>query len=385
MPDDSQRPPDRRPKLLFVVSSSCQLYSGTGTALFDWIGYARGSIDISLLIDSANRQNFEIAERFCRDHGVRLYPSEPAMWPGCCDHSPIDTVRLVHSGDWDFVECVSWASAGTNLDVLSALFPTTRLLFTPHTQPLWTLHDADAHFMVPPVLERRSDLVFLDSPDELTHFPQHCVAPERAFFVPLGVDITRFYPAVGPREPVAVSVFDAREHRKRADLLIGAFEALGAMDRGIRFVMAGMGTDRCLVSPALAPRVNRLGYIERDTLVELYQTSAVFVLLSDYEAFGLPIAEALCCGTPVVITRQHQTASLFSDLPGVQLVDNTDASAVAAAILTATQSRPDHAAIARAAIARFAVHNTYRQKLARVLELWQEDAPQAPAQAFSNA
>ena len=271
--------------------------------------------------------------------------------------------------------------------MLSALRPATRLLFTPHTQPQWTLHDAEQQFMVPPVLERmlsRSDLVFLDSPDEITHFPERSLAPDRAFFVPLGVDVARFHLVTDRREQVVTSVFDAREHRKRADLLIKAFEALGRLNADVRFVMAGMGTDRCVVSPKLAPRVRRLGYIGRDTLVELYQTSAVFVLLSDYEAFGLPIAEALCCGTPVVITRQDQTAALFSDLPGVQLVDNTDAPAVAAAILAITQSSPDHAAIAQAAIARFAVQNTYRHKLERVLQLWHRDAPKAPAHTVLN-
>lgn len=368
--------PSARTSLLFVVSSSCQLYSGTGTALFDWIGYARDHIDVSLLIDSADRGNFEIAERFCRAHGIRLHPSEPATWPGCPDRSPRDTARIVCSGAWDFVECVSWASAATNLDVLSARSRRTRLLFTPHTQPLWTLPEAWRYFMVPAVLRRmlaEADLVFLDSPDELAHVPDVAVPSERAFFVPLGVDTARFAPVPGPREPVLFSVFDFREHRKRPDLLIRAFEAVADLDPAVQFTLAGKGSDTCVVSPRLASRLRRAGYLGRGELQHLFQTGTAFVLLSDYEAFGLPIAEALCCGTPVVITRQDQTARLFGDLPGVHLVDNTDTGAVAAAILSVAHGRPDHFAIARAAAARFAHDRTYGRKLARILEF-----PRAP-------
>lgn len=42
---------------------------------------------------------------------------------------------------------------------------------------------------------------------------------------------------------------------------------------------------------------------ENPTLVDLYNASDLFVLPSQVEGFGLPIAEAMACGVPVVVTR----------------------------------------------------------------------------------
>jgi glycosyltransferase involved in cell wall biosynthesis len=39
--------------------------------------------------------------------------------------------------------------------------------------------------------------------------------------------------------------------------------------------------------------------VPKDELVRLYQQAACFVFPSRYEGFGLPIVEAMACGTPV--------------------------------------------------------------------------------------
>ena len=38
-------------------------------------------------------------------------------------------------------------------------------------------------------------------------------------------------------------------------------------------------------------------------LVEMYNASDLFVLPSQVEGFGLPIAEAMACGLPVMVTK----------------------------------------------------------------------------------
>lgn len=47
----------------------------------------------------------------------------------------------------------------------------------------------------------------------------------------------------------------------------------------------------------------RLGFVETDDLVMLYNMATVFVMPSLYEGFGLPILEAMSCGTPVITAR----------------------------------------------------------------------------------
>ena len=45
-----------------------------------------------------------------------------------------------------------------------------------------------------------------------------------------------------------------------------------------------------------------LGYVEREALPGLLGGAEAFVFLSLYEGFGMPVAEALACGTRVVTT-----------------------------------------------------------------------------------
>lgn len=47
-------------------------------------------------------------------------------------------------------------------------------------------------------------------------------------------------------------------------------------------------------------RVVRLGYVDRQTLPALYRAASVCVMPSEEEGFGLPVLEALACGTPVI-------------------------------------------------------------------------------------
>ncbi len=48
----------------------------------------------------------------------------------------------------------------------------------------------------------------------------------------------------------------------------------------------------------------RLGFVESNDLVSIYNIATVFVMPSLYEGFGLPILEAMSCGCPVVTTKE---------------------------------------------------------------------------------
>jgi glycosyltransferase involved in cell wall biosynthesis len=381
---------DARPTVLVVVSSSCQLYSGTGKALFDWIRHAGRALDFSILIDTGIRRNFEIAATFCREENLRLYPSPPEQVPGCPDSCPADVASVLRSRPWDYVECVSWANAATNLQVLNNLPETSRLLFTPHTQPLWTLPTPGRFFMVQHVfgtMLRVCDLVLMDTPRELEHIDAGMLDPARTAFVPLGVDTAHFSPLPQDATPGTTgslfSVADFREHRKRPDLLFRAFEAMVRDDPSLQLMLAGRGSKDVPIPASIEKHVVRLGYVDDAALLHHYRTAMAFLLLSDFEAFGLPIAEALCCGTPVLTTWQKQTSDIFGDLPGVHLVDNTSLASIRLAI-AAVKGSTDRQVIAAAAAERFGYEQTYARKLELVLRLARRGPPPPSAESHTS-
>ena len=63
----------------------------------------------------------------------------------------------------------------------------------------------------------------------------------------------------------------------------------------------------------LDPRVRRLGYVHDRELPALYRGAAVFVYPSFYEGFGLPVLEAMACGTPVVTYRTTSLPEVVGD------------------------------------------------------------------------
>jgi glycosyltransferase involved in cell wall biosynthesis len=361
---------------LFIISSTNQLYSGTGTALFEWIKYSRDFFDFSICIDNLVEANYRICREFCRDEGVRFLPSGPAALDGAPDAGVAMAQECVVSGRWPVMEIVSWANAATNLAVVAAPRSSSLLVFTPHTQPLWTLGDAAGYGRVDPVFDRAmavSDLVCCDSPAELAGLAARSAGCP-LLYVPLCIDTARFAPGRHPRLPQILCVADFAEARKRTDLALAAIARRMRRDPGTRAVLAGRSS-RDVIPPAdLAGRFDQLGYVSAEKLVDLYQTSSLYLLLSDFEAFGIPIAEALGCGTPVVTTATAEVVSLFAGLPGCALVDNTDAAAVDAAI-DAAFTQADHARIAAGAHAAFAPDATFRHKRDQILTLLGRTSP----------
>jgi glycosyltransferase involved in cell wall biosynthesis len=97
---------------------------------------------------------------------------------------------------------------------------------------------------------------------------------------------------------------------ERADyvLLSGSVEPrknpLAAADAaravGRRLVVAGPERDPDLVAELRARGADVRGYVSKDELVRLTQEAAALVFPTLHEGYGLPVAEAMACGTPVV-------------------------------------------------------------------------------------
>jgi glycosyltransferase involved in cell wall biosynthesis len=79
-------------------------------------------------------------------------------------------------------------------------------------------------------------------------------------------------------------------------------------------------------------RVSILGRVPTEELVQLYRRAALVVVPSRYEGFGLPAAEAMACGTPVVATRAGALPEVVTRGGGGLVVAADDPPALAAGI-----------------------------------------------------
>jgi len=57
--------------------------------------------------------------------------------------------------------------------------------------------------------------------------------------------------------------------------------------------------------------VIRVGFVPDEVLVDLYNLATVYIQPSLYEGFGLPVLEAVACGTPIVATKTQALVEIL--------------------------------------------------------------------------
>lgn len=88
---------------------------------------------------------------------------------------------------------------------------------------------------------------------------------------------------------------------------------------------------RHIADAGLSDRIIKLGYVEEDDLVALYNLAACYVYPSLYEGFGLPILEAQACGCPVLTSTVSSCPEVAGS--GALLVDPNNVEDIASALV----------------------------------------------------
>jgi glycosyltransferase involved in cell wall biosynthesis len=156
---------------------------------------------------------------------------------------------------------------------------------------------------------------------------------EKVFNVGCGVD-----PAYRPEGdlfglpfPYLLCVSNRKRHKNELRV-VEAF-AKADLDPRTHLVFTGEPTAelrRFIQSQGVGPRVNFVGAVPEAKLPSLYRGSEALIFPSLYEGFGLPVLEAMACGTPVVTANVTAMPEVAGD--AAVLVDPTSVEQIAGAM-----------------------------------------------------
>jgi phosphatidylinositol alpha-1,6-mannosyltransferase len=164
------------------------------------------------------------------------------------------------------------------------------------------------------------------------------VAPEKVKVLPNTYDEKRFYRGV--KNDDLLNKFSSKDKRilltvgrlasgemyKGHEAVIRLLPELLKKDTGWIYWIAGEGDDRPRLETltqelGVGEQVRFLGFVQRESLPDLYRTADVFIMLSKGEGFGIVYLEAIACGLPVIAAVGDGSVDPLLDGRAGQLVD----------------------------------------------------------------
>jgi glycosyltransferase involved in cell wall biosynthesis len=233
------------------------------------------------------------------------------------------------------------------------------------------------HRHVLPFVLARADAVVTISESSKKDIIQCCrIAEEKVQVILLGVD-ARFKPGIAPDSEFIRSLperfilnIGTLEARKNLPRLLEAYAL--AREKGLTHKLLIGGARGWRLSNlagiveryALENHVIFLGFVEDADLPALYGRADFFVYPSTYEGFGMPILEAMACGTPVITSNCSSMPEVAGD--AAVLVDPLDTTDLATRMLELADSQELRESLRQRGLARaacFSWEKTARETL----------------------
>ena len=318
----------------------------------------RVSIDATpLLLRSAGVKTYVYywtrnLQRLAGNHRLSLFPYLEAPEECVHDRSVLEgwptlaRLALMHLANASPIPILNPMGAG--LDIFHAshqLFRppgNTRITATLYDMTCWLAPEthtaanvAAAKRFASEVLTRADGLIAISQNTRADSIRILGLQPERIEVIYPGVAESFFGARAIVRQKPYILFVGTIEPRKNVGVLLDAYEQLA---RSIReefdLVVAGppgwgdQGTQRRLQSGLAG--VHYLGYVPESELPGLTAGATVFVYPSLYEGFGLPVAQSMAAGVPVITSNLSSLPEVGGD--GALLVDPRSAAEVGSAL-----------------------------------------------------
>lgn len=112
--------------------------------------------------------------------------------------------------------------------------------------------------------------------------------------IPCGVPLDRYKPSNQKTNKPSILFIGDLHSRKRGKYLLNIFNN-DILKKYSECTLAVIGPEYCY-----GTNVNYLGKLTENELIAEYQKAWVYCMVSSYEGFGVPVIEAMACGTTVV-------------------------------------------------------------------------------------
>jgi glycosyltransferase involved in cell wall biosynthesis len=203
------------------------------------------------------------------------------------------------------------------------------------------------------------------------------IGPERVRVIHNGIDTGIFRPEPHiERDPwQLITTASADQPLKGSQHLIPAFAQLCSRFPQLRLVFVGQAkpggrTDQLIQRLGVADRIRFLHGVSADEFRELYARSAIAVVPSEYEGFGLPAGEAMACGIPLVSTDGGALPEVVGDAG--RIVPAKDPEALANAIAELLTNPAERAELGRRGRQRIIEHFSWSRAAAALVGLYRE-------------
>ncbi|WP_455393135.1 glycosyltransferase family 4 protein [[Eubacterium] cellulosolvens] len=253
----------------------------------------------------------------------------------------------------DLIHAHSYGYFQVNISGLNKRLRDTPFVLTPHFHPPWSMWGGDRRKQLRKIYDKIFAPAVLNAVDRIIGVSHHemellqeiiKIDPDKIRYIPNGIDFSRFQPVPKPDEFLAkykpkgnIILYVGRlASNKGLEVLIKAAPQVLSDHPKTTFVFVGEdeGMKGALVSQAkklgISQNILFTGHIKDEGLfLSAFAACDVFVLPSEYEAFGIVLLEAMACKKPVIGTHVGGVPEAIGDEGAGVVVEYNDAKALA--------------------------------------------------------